>query len=232
MGKTVIPLDQQRPWEGRGEVRRRAPAAPSIPPGTTRAGRTARAATETRETRQARERRKGGRQGQGRPPARAVELICDGKRWTLDPDHLQHLPGRIGPLLRTPRPLTGRPAPRHPVHHPDPHTETSETNGRAKESSDEHSAHDEGPQGGGRLAALAAAWPSPWPGAAVVTGGAEATDGTSRRPAAAAAKDRGAGEPAADSDKVIGEMKGPDGIVVTLHSACATAAASSPSTGR
>ncbi|MFF4601782.1 hypothetical protein ACFY12_03345 [Streptomyces sp. NPDC001339] len=31
-------------------------------------------------------------------------------------------------------------------------------------------------------------------------------------------KDGGPGSPAADSSKVIGEMKGPDGIVITLHS--------------
>ncbi|QHC25694.1 hypothetical protein [Streptomyces sp. GS7] len=50
-------------------------------------------------------------------------------------------------------------------------------------------------------------------------GGGQAPDG--RKPAAhaSASKDDGAGSPAADSAKVIGEMKGADGIVVTLHSA-------------
>ncbi|WP_043265857.1 hypothetical protein [Streptomyces sp. CT34] len=49
-------------------------------------------------------------------------------------------------------------------------------------------------------------------------GGAQASDG--KKPAAHAStrKDGGAGSPAADSTKVIGEMKGADGIVVTLHS--------------
>ncbi|MEJ8650306.1 hypothetical protein WKI65_19930 [Streptomyces sp. MS1.AVA.3] len=48
-------------------------------------------------------------------------------------------------------------------------------------------------------------------------GGAKATDG--KPPARSTApKDSGPGSPAADSDKVIGEMKGPDGVVVTLHS--------------
>ena len=49
--------------------------------------------------------------------------------------------------------------------------------------------------------------------------GGRATD-SKKRPSAqgAAPKGSGPGTPAADSDQVIGEMKGPDGIVVTLHS--------------
>ncbi|UQA93355.1 hypothetical protein [Streptomyces halobius] len=50
-------------------------------------------------------------------------------------------------------------------------------------------------------------------------GGAKATDG--KKPPAghsAAPKESGPGTPAADSDQVVGEMKGPDGIVITLHS--------------
>ncbi|WP_407550166.1 hypothetical protein QOM21_13650 [Streptomyces sp. Pv4-95] len=49
-------------------------------------------------------------------------------------------------------------------------------------------------------------------------GGSQATD--DKKPAAhsSAPKKSDTGAPAADSDKVIGEMKGPDGVVVTLHS--------------
>ncbi|PNE39185.1 MULTISPECIES: hypothetical protein [Streptomyces] len=50
-------------------------------------------------------------------------------------------------------------------------------------------------------------------------GGAQASD--HKKPAAHSATpdDGGAGSPAADADKVISEMKGPDGVVVTLSSA-------------
>ncbi|MFF2809009.1 hypothetical protein ACFVT2_17855 [Streptomyces sp. NPDC058000] len=49
--------------------------------------------------------------------------------------------------------------------------------------------------------------------------GTQTPDG--RKPAthSATPDDGGAGSPAADANKVIGEMKGPDGIEVTLHSA-------------
>ncbi|GAU65184.1 hypothetical protein SSP35_01_05220 [Streptomyces sp. NBRC 110611] len=44
-------------------------------------------------------------------------------------------------------------------------------------------------------------------------------DGAKQPPARATTpKGEGPGSPAADSSKVIGEMKGPDGIVITLHS--------------
>ncbi|MGI5259956.1 hypothetical protein [Streptomyces angustmyceticus] len=49
-------------------------------------------------------------------------------------------------------------------------------------------------------------------------GGAKGTDGGKPPARSTAPKDSGPGSPAADSDKVIGEMKGPDGVVVTLHS--------------
>ncbi|MFE1765832.1 hypothetical protein ACWDBF_16365 [Streptomyces angustmyceticus] len=49
-------------------------------------------------------------------------------------------------------------------------------------------------------------------------GGAKGTDGDKPPARSTAPKDSGPGSPAADSDKVIGEMKGPDGVVVTLHS--------------
>ncbi|MET7798121.1 hypothetical protein [Streptomyces decoyicus] len=49
-------------------------------------------------------------------------------------------------------------------------------------------------------------------------GGAKATDGNKPPARGTAPKDSGPGSPAADSDKAIGEMKGPDGVVVTLHS--------------
>ncbi|MGW7576415.1 hypothetical protein [Streptomyces sp. NPDC054765] len=49
-------------------------------------------------------------------------------------------------------------------------------------------------------------------------GGGKASDGNKPPARSTAPKDGGPGSPAADSDKVIGEMKGPDGVVVTLHS--------------
>ncbi|MEU8998973.1 hypothetical protein OHT20_13870 [Streptomyces caniferus] len=49
-------------------------------------------------------------------------------------------------------------------------------------------------------------------------GGTKGTDGDKPPARSTAPKDSGPGSPAADSDKVIGEMKGPDGVVVTLHS--------------
>ncbi|MFF7410991.1 hypothetical protein [Streptomyces lydicus] len=44
------------------------------------------------------------------------------------------------------------------------------------------------------------------------------TDGKNPPSRSATPKDGGPGTPAADSSKVIGEMKGPDGVVVTLNS--------------
>ncbi|MGW1374873.1 hypothetical protein ACWD6P_11460 [Streptomyces sp. NPDC002446] len=49
-------------------------------------------------------------------------------------------------------------------------------------------------------------------------GGAQARDDKKPPARSTAPKDQGPGAPAADSDKVIGEMKGPDGVVITLHS--------------
>ncbi|MER7984274.1 hypothetical protein ABTY53_01520 [Streptomyces noursei] len=51
--------------------------------------------------------------------------------------------------------------------------------------------------------------------------GGDAPGKDGRKPAAHSATPDGggAGSPAADADKVIGEMKGPDGVVVTLNSA-------------
>lgn len=48
--------------------------------------------------------------------------------------------------------------------------------------------------------------------------GAQQTADDARPPRSTAPEETGPAAPAADSDKVIGEMKGPDGIVVTLHS--------------
>src|ERR1044072_5008249 len=48
-------------------------------------------------------------------------------------------------------------------------------------------------------------------------GGKEPEDGSSQK-STAAKNDDGQTEPAADSKKVIGEIKGPKGIVVTIHS--------------
>ncbi|MEV0370449.1 hypothetical protein AB0I10_11560 [Streptomyces sp. NPDC050636] len=63
-------------------------------------------------------------------------------------------------------------------------------------------------------------------GLALVVAGCGGGDGGSRttddkKPTATRSsvpKESGPGTPAADSEQVIGEMKGPDGIVVTLHS--------------
>jgi hypothetical protein len=49
-------------------------------------------------------------------------------------------------------------------------------------------------------------------------GGSRATDDKKPPARSTAPKDSGPGTPAADSAKVIGEMKGPDGVVVTLNS--------------
>ncbi|MGP8299403.1 hypothetical protein ACTPOK_16080 [Streptomyces inhibens] len=49
-------------------------------------------------------------------------------------------------------------------------------------------------------------------------GGSQTTDDKKPPARSTAPKDTGPGAPAADSDKAIGEMKGADGIVVTLHS--------------
>ncbi|MFI6770283.1 hypothetical protein [Streptomyces sp. NPDC050355] len=49
-------------------------------------------------------------------------------------------------------------------------------------------------------------------------GGARASDDKKPPARSHAPKDSGPGTPAADSAKVIGEMKGPDGVVVTLSS--------------
>ncbi|MEU7200794.1 hypothetical protein [Streptomyces sp. NPDC045470] len=62
-------------------------------------------------------------------------------------------------------------------------------------------------------------------GLALVVGGCGGEDGGSGaaggKPStrATAPKDTGRGTPAADSRQVIGEVKGPDGVAVTLHSA-------------
>ncbi|MFI0261535.1 hypothetical protein ACH4OW_21155 [Streptomyces sp. NPDC017056] len=62
-------------------------------------------------------------------------------------------------------------------------------------------------------------------GLALVVGGCGGDDGGGKNPdakppaRATTPKDNGHGTPAADATRTIGEMKGPDGVVVTLHSA-------------
>ncbi|MEU2789462.1 hypothetical protein [Streptomyces sp. NPDC007100] len=62
-------------------------------------------------------------------------------------------------------------------------------------------------------------------GLALVVGGCGGDDGGGKTPdakppaRATTPKDNGHGTPAADATRTIGEMKGPDGVVVTLHSA-------------